>query len=121
MKEVLEKRSSLIPKLKGLRDQGKRAYISVGKLLVDGRIYTAPLIELKEPTNKHGISGRWRGQGRGRVFGRIAGHGREQDQGQIPNTVVASGLVQNPKFMKQMIVRRVKIKVKVKWKLRAVR
>ena len=72
------------------------AYISVGKLLVDSRIYAGHLIEFNEPTNKHGTSGRWRGQGRGRGFGRIAGHGREQDQGQIPNTEVASGLDQNP-------------------------
>ena len=101
-KEVLEKRRSLIPTLKSLRDQGKRAYISVDKLFVDGRIYKGPLIESNESTNRQGTSGRGWGQGRGRGFGRIAGQGqgrgrgREQDQGQTPNTGVATGLDQNP-------------------------
>ena len=101
-KEVLEKRRSLIPTLKSLRDQGKRAYISVDKLFVDGRIYTGPLIESNESTNRQGTSGPGWGQGRGLGFGRIAGQGqgcgrgREQDQGQTPNTGVATWLDQNP-------------------------
>ena len=101
-KEVLEKSRSLIPTLKSLRDQGKRAYISVDKLFVDGRIYKGPLIESNESTNRQGTSGRGWGQGRGRGFGRVAGQGqgrgrgREQDQGQTPNRGVATGLDQNP-------------------------
>ena len=128
-KEVLEKRRSLIPTLKSLRDQGKRAYISVDKLFIDGRIYKGPLIESNESTNRQGTSGRGWGQGRGRGFGRIAGQGqgrgrgREHDQGQTPNTGVATGLLIKIclEYLKQRIVGRVKIKVKVKWKLRAVR
>ena len=50
--EVLEKRRSLIPTLKSLRDQGKRAYISVDKFFIDRRIYKGPLIESNESTNR---------------------------------------------------------------------
>ena len=69
-KEVMARRKGLIPTLKSLKDQGRRAYISVDKLYVDGRLYTGDLIEPRQQDR-----GQQRGQRRDQGHGQ--GHGRD--------------------------------------------
>ena len=61
-KEINARRKALVPTLKSLKDEGKRAYISVDKLYVDERLYTG---ELVEPQQQRSNGGQNRGQNRG--------------------------------------------------------
>ena len=47
-KEIMTRRKNLIPTLKSLKDAGHRAYISVDKLYVDGKLYTGELVQSQQ-------------------------------------------------------------------------
>lgn len=76
-KEIMERRRALVPTLKRLKAEGKRANISVDKLYVEGRLYKGELIQPRPQQN--GAQGRFREQGQGRGHGQ--GDGRDQGQG----------------------------------------
>ena len=80
-KEILARRKELIPTLKRLKEEGKRAYISVDKLYVDGRLYKGALEQpgQQQQNNRGNFA---RGRGRGLSQGRDQGQGHGFGPGQ---------------------------------------
>ena len=67
-KEIQARRKELEPTLKKLKNEGKKAYLSVDKLYVDGRLYKGELVSYEQQQNS-GSPGNGYGRGRGRVRG----------------------------------------------------
>ena len=96
-KEIQARRKELVPTLKKLKNEGKKAYLSVDKLYVDGRLYKGELVSYEQQQNRGSPgNGYGRGRGRGRGVGgyeqgRGWGQGHERGPGNMSGGVNGQG------------------------------